>query len=317
MSDQPAAPESVLVQIQKLSQLASRNPNEHEAASAMAKAQELLERYNLTLSEVQEAQVGSGARQKAALEGGFHQYERDLWRDVAHLNFCVYWHERYWNSKGERNKYGEVRQWMYRHRVVGRRVNVAATQAMAGYLMEVATRLTREHTQGLNTKYSLSNWANSYRRGIVARICRKLRERRNEALRAEEERRAQEARAADGSVSTSTALSLAVYVDREYDANLDFIYGEGTAARWAAERARQAAIKRMSEEEYTRWAAANPEEARKHQAEMRRQTRQANSKADTSNIDRSAFWSGYDAGAEVSIDQQVDVGRPAGRIGHG
>lgn len=318
-TEQLAIPEDVLRQIQKIFQLATKNPNEHEAAAAMAKGQELLERYNLTHEALSGAEFGSGARAREAVEGVFHRWQRDLWSEVAALNFVWYWNSRDYNRDKTKDKYNTVRRWKHRHHMVGRKVNISSTIAMATYLSAVATRLARERTQGENPAHTLGQWANSYRYGVVARICRKLRERRNEALAAEEERRAAQMRAADGPTSTSTALALSTYIDTEMDANVDFIYGEGTAARWASERAQQAAERRARQEAYTKWAAEHPEEAareeakRAAQAERRSRGRARSHYGD--NLDRSAFWSGYDDGANVSIDPQVDRGHVAGRIG--
>lgn len=300
------APDSVLAQIQKLIRLANKNTNENEAAAAMAKAQELLAKWNLDFADVATVQHGSGARERAALDGGFHNYERELWKSVAELNFCICWHERAYNRNRERDKYHEIRIWKNKIYLVGRRVNVAATRTMTDYLLHTINSLTREHTEGMNSKYSLSNWANSFRRGIVARVCRKLRVERDKTLEAEEKRRADAERAASGA-STSTALSLATYIDRETDANIDFIYGDGTAAKWASERAERAARAREQAEAYTRWAAAHPEGAAAERAKAQK-TRRRGGRRSTSegNLDHSAYWSGYNVGESVSIHRQVD-----------
>lgn len=299
-------PDDVVAQIQKIFRLAAKTPNEAEAAAALAKGNELLERYNLDLVSVSEANVGSGARERMAVVGGFRKWERDLWEAVAALNFCLYWHQRAWK---ERYEFGKWRNWKHEHYLVGRKVNIAATQAMASYLMDVVARLSRERTRGENTAQGLDSWANSYRHGLVARICRKLRERRNAALREEEARREAEMRAADGAVATSTAVTLQVYIDKETDANYDFEFGEGWSAARAAERAQAAAIRRMSEDEYTRWATEHPAEAAEIAARRRRQARRQRSGGGDRNMDSGAYWVGYSDGEKVSIDPQVDTGR--------
>ena len=319
MSD--LAPTKVLEQIQKLVALASKNDNENEAAAAMAKAQSLLAEYNLTMEVVGEANVGDGAREQAAIEGGFFQFQRDLWEEVAALNFCLYWHQRVRNRKGLKNKYKEVRKWMFHNYLVGKKVNVAVTIAMQSYLEQTCTRLTKEHTQGMNNKHNLSNWANSYRRGIVERVCRKLRERRNEALKAEEEKLEAAMRAAAGTISTSTALTLSTYIDKETDANLDFIHGDGWSAKQAAQRAASAEDARKRREAYTKWAAANPEEARAEEEKRRKESSRfgrgggkGSRGGKVDGLDSSAYWSGYEAGKSVSIDQQTGHNKTAGLL---
>lgn len=322
MSD---APDSVLERIQKLFNLANHNPNENEAAEALKKANALLEEHNLTAESLNEIEVGSGARKREALEGGFHQWQRDLWKAVAELNFCWYWNDRVYNWKKEKDKYGEVRIWKHKNFIVGRKVNIAATVAMATYLGEVATRLAREKTQGENPKHTLGNWANSYRHGIVASICQNLSLRRNEALRSELEARERAARAADGVTSLSNAISLNVLVDKEMDANYDFEFGEGWSAKRAAERALDARIRRMSKDEYTQWAVDNPDEAMRREVQSKARRRSSGgSGSSSSNIDNYAYWAGREDGKKVSIDEQVGgagkdrrVGHTAGRIGHG
>lgn len=310
-------PDEVLERIQKLFQLAAKNPSESEAASATAKAQELLERYNLDADAVNGAAVGSGAREKVALDGGFYLFEQQLWRGVAELNFCLYWHERSLRRGGRTKKrvfYDEAkvaRNWGYdhHHRLVGRKVNVAATKAMAGYLRQVVERLTLDRIRGADDLPQYGRWANSYRNGIVARICQKLRERRNEVLAAEHQHRADEERAADNA-STSRALSLQVYLDKETDANLDFLYGEG----YSAKRAAAAAERRGQQEAYTRWAAEHPEEAAAEEAKRRKEARRPRGRTKTMNVDRSAYWDGWDSAADVSIDQQTEHRKPTGLL---
>lgn len=317
MSD---APDSVMAQIQKLFQLAAKNTNENESAAAMAKGQELLEKYNLTYEAVSSANVGSGAREKTAVEGGYYAYERELYKDIANLNFCLYWFTQTRNSRKVVNASGRMRKYTNRHNIVGRKVNVAATNAMADYLLKAATRLTYERTRGDNDSYRFDNWANSYRKGIVAQICRRLRVRRHEVLREEEAREAAEYRHETGG-STSTAISLSTFIDKETDANLDFIYGEGYSAAKAAERAEQAMLARRRERGYVRWAVAHPEEAAAREKALKRRERRQSKKTgsgrhwkESSRLDYGAYWAGYDDGEHVSLDQQVDTPKPSGLL---
>lgn len=313
MSD---VPESVLAQIQKLLNLAANNPNEYEAAEAMAKANERLEQYNLTYEAVVGAEVGSGAREKTAVEGGYYEWERLMWQSVAKLNFCLYWCARRRNVDRTRSSgKSHVRKWLYSHYVVGRKVNVAATKTMATYLLGAATRMTYERARGWNDNYKFDNWANSYRRGVIERVCQRLRVRRDETLREQEERRVREMREAHPG-STATALTLMTYIDQETDANNDFIYGKGWSAEQAALRAAQAAENQRREQEYTKWAAEHPEEAAaKEKARLQRAKKLGRrSRGSRDNLDYSAYWSGYDAGGELSIDHQVDTPRPAGLL---
>lgn len=86
--------DAVLTRIQKLLAL-SQSPNEHEAAAAAAKAQELLFKYNLSMMDVQ-----TGDKKRPVIERYNRRtvvlgkkrevlnWRRDLLRSLARLNFC-------------------------------------------------------------------------------------------------------------------------------------------------------------------------------------------------------------------------------------
>lgn len=310
MSD---VPDSVLKRIQALLKLAEKNDNEAEASSALAKAQQMLEQHNLSYEAVTGANVGSGAREKVAVEGGFYDYERSLYHSVAELNFCLYWTSRKRNVDRTRNEKGYLLKWLYSHNVVGRKVNVATTKVMASYLLQTASRMTRERCRGWNDSFRFDNWGNSYRRGIVERIRLKLIERRSVVLAEEQERKNRDERAASGA-STATAPTLMTYIDQETDANLDFIHGEGYSAAKAAERAETSRINAQQQKGYTRWAAANPEEAARREKNSSRRRGGGGRTMYNDRIDRGAYWSGYDDAASVSIDPQVDAGNSVKRL---
>jgi hypothetical protein len=327
---------SVVAKVEKLLRLADKNPNAAEAASATAKAQELLQAYNLSLAMVEQGSGGSGAREKAMLKGGVYQYQRDLWKAVAELNFCLHWNRRKWEpyqrtvkswDGTKRQVTDEKRVWI--HCLVGRTVNTASTRAMATYLEQAIERLLRERLGPNQTNMLFSRWAVSYREGAAHNIIQRIYKRRRELLK-EEERKRRDAEAAAvaatrAGVSTATALTLSTYIDKETDANMDFIYGEGWSAEQAAERARRAKAEAEAEAEYAAWAAANPEEARREEekarkreeAEEKRRARRGSGDSGKQ-YDAGAFWAGNDAAKKVSLDQQVDTGSaPRGRLSHG
>lgn len=313
MSD-TGAPDKVLEQIKKLFQLAAKNTNENEAAQAYAKAQSLCEEWNLDVDRVQQSKQKDGAREKAAVDGGMYKFQEELWESVARLNFCMHWVEAYYNK--------ETKTRRRRHVLVGRKVNTAVTQAMAGYLQSTVERMTMERV-GDDNNQRFSRWAVSYRRGMVRRLTEKVEERRKERLAAEKARKAEAERAG---TSTSTAMVLSTYIDEETDANNDFLYGEGWSAEQAATRARYAEERRLSQEAHTAWAAAHPEEAAAAEAERRKEAekywsrrrgggRRSSWSSARDDTDRSAFFAGYDRADGISLDQQVRDPRPAGLIG--
>lgn len=324
---------AILAKVEKLFKLAAKNPNEHEAANAAAKAQELLTAYNLDASMVDaDGQADSGARMDEKFKSGIYKYQRDMWNRVADLNFCLYWSypKRKWREKGRRNADGY--RWTERvlsrtieARIVGRKVNVMSTRMMAEYLLGTIERLSNER---FANHQRFTSEAVAYREGMAYSVENKLWDRRME-LAAEERKKREEADAkAREGVSTSNALTIAGYSEAERDANYDAIYGEGWSAEGRARRAAQAEAERAAEETYTRWAEANPEEARKEaeKAEKERQKEEKRERNRTPRTSRpsasdrrqesSAFWQGVDKGKSISIDQQT-TGAHAGqkRIG--
>lgn len=321
---QELSPETrkVVEQIQKLLNLAAKNPNEHEAAAATAKAQELLAKHNLDAAAVAGADTGSGKREELKVEGGFYKHLRDLWEAVADLNFCVYWSQPY-TIEGIRTRYErglppiKTMITKRRHMLVGRIVNTRSTVAMAQYLEGAIERIVNEKCPDDQTKYG--NWATSFRKGCTARVVEMIRERRQDYLVEEEKKAKAAARAASGA-STSTAITVASFAQAEQDANNDFMYGEGFSAKVAAERADRARRQAAADADYVAWCAANPKAARsKWEFEDDNGTvwsmgsggggrRSYGRRSDMGNVDKGAYYSGYDAGDKISLDPQVDTG---------
>lgn len=311
---------SILAKLAKL--MSTKGTTEAEAASRVAKAQELLARYNLSMDDVEREGGGGGRRADEKLRGGFYEWERSLWGAVAELNFC--WYIRWWDYvevKDVRRSriWGELRtrdRKVYQHRIIGRVVNIAQTKAMATYLMAVTQRLTLERLHGDNSQM-LSRWAISYKDGIAARVVEKLEDRRRQVLSEERDRERAAAKMAMEGHSTATGLTIASLSKSEAEANADFVLGEGYSARKAAQRAQEAMLRRMSEEDYTRWAADNPEEAaaraERERTATRRRSRASGGRAEREK-DWGAFRAGYEAGEGVGIDVQAEGSKIAGRL---
>lgn len=326
MAEHPPEVAAVLEKVEKLLRLAASNPNEAEAASATAKAQDLLAAYNLDMAAVEENSGGGGKRLQEELAGGRFEWQRDLWTAVAELNFCMYFNQYVFlhSDLGTTMEYRIVEEngvrrgrqvrgmWQHQHRIIGRQVNVAATKAMAMYLEGVCDRIVKDRVRNTNERAN-GRWANSYRDGLVNAVIIRIYDRRAALLSEEQERRKAELeRAAANNLSgasSATALTLSAYVDNEYDANVDFVFGEGTSAKWAAERAAQAAAEREAEEAYTRWAQANPEKARKQEEERKAKIERDRARRSRSHFkgkNTGAWAEGYRAGATVSIDPQAE-----------
>jgi hypothetical protein len=319
--------DKVIEKVQRLLNLASKNPNEHEAASAAAKAQELLTAYNLDMAVLEQGNSGSGKREDARIRGGAYQYERELWRKIAELNFCYYFVTRERNKEKYRG-----RSWSFKHRIVGRVVNTTATKVMGDYIQSTIERICRERFPQASQFFSRE--AVAYREGMSDAVWHKLDVKRREMKKAEAAKAQKEEedrlRAARAGVSLATALTIADVVKSEEIANYDFLHGEGAwdrkekaNAEWKKElaehRAEQAKADREAEEEYTRWAAAHPEEAAKEAAKVRAQEKakaRARERRGSSYRERrmtgreeressTYFHQGYDRGKDISIEPQM------------
>ena len=329
------ATDEVRDRVAKMLRLAERAGTPAEAEAAMAKVQTYLERYNLSIASVKEHEesgIGAGRRTDEKHRGGFYAYERRVWEAVAELNFCLYFCYRRtekrerpvtWNKTWRANNFRRV----WEHQVVGRVHNVAATRAMATYLLQVVERLVRERLrthehwrvlpgQSENSQMR-SRWAVSFREGAAESIVSRLEDRRAAAISEERARQRAAAERRAAGAAADTAVTLLTYVDAETDANNDYLYGEGWSARQAAQRAEHAAQRRQALEEAARWAAEHPEEAKKQEEERRkREERNARRRRGgyrggyaEDKTDWSAWRAGREAGAAVGLDPQAEDAR--------
>lgn len=310
---------AVIAKVEKLLALAGNNTNEAEAASATAKAMELLAAYNLDMAIVGKTAKGS-QRKDTRLKGGLYGWQRSLWNAVAKLNFCSYWYIR-----------GLSRGSTYEHRILGRTENVAATKVMADYLQQAVERYARDYAAKAFPGQSIFiREMIAFREGMATKLYYRLELMRGERL-AEDKRKQDEARARHSSGDGSgTGIVLASIIQTEEDLNTDYLngYEPGTTARRRAEAdARRAAAMAAAEA----WELAHPDEAaakraadkaasdkwwaehaKKEEAKARRRAKQPTTeryRAETPEEQRrrmSTFGAGYAKGDEVGLDKQID-----------
>lgn len=241
---------AVIEKVKKLLALANNNPNENEATAASAKAMELLAAYNLDMAVVGKTAKGS-QRSDNRRKGGLYGWQRDLWKAVAELNFCMYW-----SIKGlERGS-------TYEHRILGSHANVVSTEVMADYLQQTVERLAQEWAKPRYNSVFVRE-AIAYREGMATRLVERLNALRRERI-AEDERKRKEQPTYSGG---GNALVLLDVINSEHDLNEDYIYGlePGTTAKKRAEQeARRAAAQAKADEAFRvqqEWDAAHPVEA--------------------------------------------------------
>lgn len=317
-----AKAQDVIRKIEKLLAIANdERANENLAAAAAAKAQELLEAYNLDMAVIGANGNGQAVREDARMKGGLYQWQRNLWYAAARLNFCYYWTIR-----------GTYKGQKFQHRLVGRQENVIGARLMAEYLQDTVERLAQERAKQHDMNVFERRMI-AYREGLAARLYQRLNERRYEKL--EVERREQAARRAQQQPTAPAgthAVVLSTYIETEDDANSDFLYGR-PAGYTAQQRAEREARMRAAEEEAARllrerqaYLAAHPAEAEKvrkqEEAEARRDARREARRHGRyrrpTDAERRAWTSdygtGYEHGDDISLDQQVDRGSDRKRI---
>lgn len=325
-----AEEQAVLAKVEKLLALAKGNANENEAASATAKAMELLAAYNLDMAVI--GNTGKGSQRKdTRLKGGLYAWQRDIWKAVSELNFCMYWSIK-----------GLTKGSTYEHRILGRQVNVASAQAMADYLQQAVERLTREYAKANHYHSIFVRELIAYREGMAHRLVDRLNTLRKQRL-AEDERKQREERARSshpGAAPASNALVLASVIHTEEDLNNDYLYGkepgwhsEQRAIREARQAAALAAYHKQMEEKQA-WRLANPEAAKAQDEADRKANAEWLAKYEKRNARRkepvyreraltaqeqrarlSTFTQGYYKADEIGLDDQVTDLSAKNRIG--
>lgn len=305
----------MMARIEKLLRLANNNPNEHEASSALQMAQQLADAWNIDIAQMGGKSTKTGSRTDQKFGGGLYPYQRTLYKAIAELNHCMYWHEK-----------GLQRGEKYRHRLLGSALNVKLARQMAEYLQGAVESITRQDfCHGIANNYFKKD-AHVFREGMVDRIVQTIQQKRYDDAK-EQARKREEEMARAGPTGNSIVIIDDV-VMREYAANYDHLYGEGAYAAREAREAEHKAAREKARQDYEQWCKDNPEEyAKALEAEAARQRkyakeeakRAARRKAPTysrkpTKYDSDAYWQGQNAGAKVRLDPQVEKAETAGAL---
>lgn len=305
--------------------LETRGCTEAEAQARTAKAQELLEKYNLDMAVL--GQSGKGAqRTDTKKSGGLYSWQRRLWDSVAKLNFCYYLSIK-----------GLARGSVYEHRIIGSHANVIATEMMAQYLQETVERLAQQWAKDNFYKSVFVREAIAYREGMAARLSERLNERRqqvvSEARKAEQERKQAAARAE--ATPGTNALTILDVISTEEDFNNDYLnnWELGTTARnrrdaearyeealrryRAAEAAKSPEQKKREAEELAERMKQWEKEAARNQARRNKTPPKPRYRKPTAEEERmglGSYYEGRRSAEKVSIDQQVSESAPKRRL---
>ena len=308
--------DAVIAKVRKLLAMAEGNANEHEAAVAAQKAQDLLSAYNLDMAIVNRQTNEHQPRDDKKRNGGLYKWQRDLWYATATLNFCRYYYHRGLSAGSS-----------YEHQVIGSKANVIGTEIMAGYLEAAIERLARAWVAENRPGRSIFiKEAIAYREGLAARISERLWRKRYDQQEADRKAREEErARNKAHGLDTENALVLQDVINTEEDLNNDHIYGwpAGTSAKNRAirEKEREAAEREAERllKEQDEWDKAHPVEAAARKAKEEAEAKKARDKywnktyrdrkptAEELRRRLSSFGEGYREGANVSLNRQVDA----------
>jgi Protein of unknown function (DUF2786) len=153
--------------------------NEAEASAAMAKAQELLAKYNLDLHTVQDAATAAGQisavdkREEAKINrSAMYRWQQQFWKRIAEANYCFHWVSVVREEYSGKDSWGErvtKNRKVKRHVILGGEANVAAVIAMGEYLTEVM-----ERELPYTNAERLSNAAVSWREGMAERLAERI-----------------------------------------------------------------------------------------------------------------------------------------------
>lgn len=246
----------IIERIQKLLALAGNNSNEHEAALAAEKAAAMMAEHNISILSLNRQTNTNAARKDKQRKGGLYSWQRDIWKAVAELNFCMYFSIK-----------GTTKGSSYEQRLIGSEVNVISAEVLGEYLQQTIDRMGHTWAKDNGYKSGFVREAIAYREGLavglVARITRIMRDRE---AKAHEESKANTA-------SGSTALTILDVLGSEHDLNQDYIkgYEPGTHARIRREYEERA---RAREEANRKWREENPEQAAAFDEQRERENRE-------------------------------------------
>ncbi len=219
--------QSVLAKINKLLALADnkRGATEAESLLAASKAQELLQEYGLSIAEVEAAggKSDDGGREKRVVKrGAMYAWQKALMATLADTNFCMHRIHVEFDEETKRR--------VKRHQLVGRRVNVEATQLTYDYLITTMKRRVRDegYAPGTHSETAYHCWLE----GCSERLRERLEEKAEQAKRDSAKRKA----AGNG---TGRELVLSDVYGSECDLNNDVLNGFAAGTTAAKRRANE------------------------------------------------------------------------------
>ena len=165
--------ESVIKKIQALLRMSTdKSASENEMMMAASKAQELLGRYNLNLSEVKDADHIDEPIEKYEFDeeesAQYSGWKGGLYGAAARLYMCRYYH-----TRGVDEKYRKVR----RHVFIGRQSNRIVCKEMCKYFEQAVKRIADNHFATVPGNYhQIRSMKRSFILGCVNTLNKKIHE---------------------------------------------------------------------------------------------------------------------------------------------
>jgi hypothetical protein len=151
----------IIERVRKLLELAGNNPNENEAAAAIAKAHSILAEHNLSLETVEAYEPedrDEAERGRLDTETNFSEkYYQTLWMGVADAHFC----EMFLYRPNPRKR-------MTRYSLIGRKINTLVATQLAMYLCQTVRRLASEEAR----RYG--DTSHAFKNAFIAGCCDRL-----------------------------------------------------------------------------------------------------------------------------------------------
>lgn len=340
--------DTIIARIRKLMALtADRGATEAEAQLASSHVQRLLAEHNLSMATVEASGQSSGDGGKRVKEGvgsrQVYKWQRDLMAAVAELNYCkafAKWQNRGWNKAKVFDGYeligrvDNVATTKVMFEYLQQTIERLAREDVGGDAKQFFTRYAHSFKQGCADRV----WAR-LREEQMRVVKEQERKAREQNVRNQH----------PGAASTNLpAVMLSDVIQAEIDLNEDFIQGltPGTTARVRAEvKAKSAAHLAERDRKYAEAIMAGhshevaqyiswgytPERAtelaipveqapKKPETDAQRRKRMAREEADNrrywerqarrdDKIDRDGYRAGNEAGADISLNRQVDEDR--------
>lgn len=180
----------------------SSSPNEHEAAAAANRLQELLVRNQLAASDLEDASLNVGIGEEVADQNKkVVRWRSNLLTYVAQTHLCEYIISRRWSEDS----------WKIRHVLIGTPDNTAMAKTVFEYLASAVERVSKQalekavEQRDWEAVDSPRAWANSFRVGCVMRLGARLKDRFNK-MKAE----GLGAEAQDGAPDAAACSALAI-----------------------------------------------------------------------------------------------------------